>query len=167
LQLENTTSSKNCLSYPNNQKRLKGQTWKPVSLHSVFDKILEKLMFKLLYGFLTKRKILYDYQFGFRSGHSTSLALIELPDAMYSHCDKNEIVLGMYFDLRKAFGTIDHSILLYKLKNYGVRGFTLNWFEDYLSNRKQFVSIANAVLKSVKCTKYLGVLIYSELTWKD
>jgi hypothetical protein len=57
-------------------------------------------MFKRLYGFLTKHKILYDYQFGLRRGHSTSLALIELLDTIYSHCDNNEIVIGMYFHLR-------------------------------------------------------------------
>jgi hypothetical protein len=57
----------------------------------------------------------------------------------------------MYFDLQKAFDTIDHSILLYKLNNYGVRGVNLNWFKDYLSNRKQLVSIANTK-SSLQCT---------------
>ena len=125
--------------------------YRPISLLSIFDKILEKLMFKRLYGFLTKHKILYDYQFGFRKGHSTSLALIELLDTIYSHCDNNEIVIGMHFDLQKAFDTIDHSILLYKLNSYGVRGVNLHWFKDYLSNRKQFVSIANTT-SSLQCT---------------
>jgi hypothetical protein len=57
----------------------------------------------------------------------------------------------MYFDLQKAFDTIDHSILLHKLNNYSIRGVTLNWFEDYLNNRKQFVCISNTT-SSLQCT---------------
>jgi len=54
-------------------------------------------MYKRLYGFLTKHSILHQYQFGFRKKHSTSLALIELLDSLYSHIDKQDIVLGMFF----------------------------------------------------------------------
>ena len=63
-------------------------------------------MHKRLYGFLMKHSILHQYQFGFRKKHSTSLALIELLDSLYSHIDKQDIVLGMFFDLQKAFYTV-------------------------------------------------------------
>ena len=58
--------------------------------------------------------------FCFRKKHSTSLALNELLHSLYSYIDKQDIVLGMFFDLQKAFDTIDHEIILYKLYNYGV-----------------------------------------------
>ena len=79
-------------------------------------------MYKRLYSFLHKFSVLYQYQFGFRQYHSTSLALIELCDSLYSHLDNHEFVIGMYFDLQKAFDTVDHKILLQKLYNYGIRG---------------------------------------------
>jgi len=83
-------------------------------------------MYKKLSNFLSKNNILYDYQFGFRKNHSTVLALIELTDAIYSHLDNGNYALVMYFDLQKAFDTVDHKILLSKLFNYGVRGVVYN-----------------------------------------
>ena len=73
-------------------------------------------------AFLHRHSILYNYQFGFRRHHSTVLALIELTDSLYAHLDNHESIIGMYFDLQKAFDTVDHRILLYKLYNDGVRG---------------------------------------------
>ena len=118
--------------------------YRPISLLSIFDKVLEKLMFSRLYSFIMQNDILYKYQFGFRKGFSTSLALIELLDTIYYHRDNHDFVIGMFFDLQKAFDTVDHTILLYKLENYGVRGIVLKWFHNYLSNRQQFVSIGNS-----------------------
>jgi len=57
--------------------------YRPVSLLSIFSKVLEKLMHKRLYCYLEKYSILYDYQFGFRKYHGTSLALIEVIDSIY------------------------------------------------------------------------------------
>ena len=52
---------------------------------------------------------------GFRKNHSTSLALIDVIDNIYSCLDNNETVVGIHVDLQKAFDTVDHNILLYKL----------------------------------------------------
>jgi len=106
-----------------------------------------------VYSFLHKYSLLYQYQFGFRHHHSTSLALIELCDNLYSHLDQHEVVVGMYFDLQKAFDTVNHKILLQKLYGYGIRGIVHEWFRSYLSNRKQFVSINNidSDLDNINC----------------
>ena len=77
--------------------------YRPISLLSIFHKLLEKLMYKRVYSFLHKFSVLYQYQFGFRQYHSTSLALIELCDNIYTHLDQHEVVVGMYFDLQKSF----------------------------------------------------------------
>ena len=57
--------------------------------------------------------------------------------------DKKKHVLGLFFDLSKAFDTVDHEILLFKLSRYGIRGACYNWFKSYLSDRKQFTFINN------------------------
>ena len=94
--------------------------YRPISLLNVFEKILEKLMYKRLYDYLSVNNVLYDYQFGFRKYHSTSLALIDVMDDIYQQLDSGNIVIGIYLDLQKAFDTVDHSILLAKLYNYMV-----------------------------------------------
>ena len=88
-------------------------------------------MYKRLYSFLHKFSVFYQYQFGFRQHHSTSLALSELCDSLYSHLDNHEFVVGMYVDLEKAFDTVGHKILLRKLYNYGIRGIVYDWFHNF------------------------------------
>jgi len=102
------------------------------------SKIIEKIMAKRLKDYLTPNSILYNYQFGFRQNYSTILALIDVVDDIYNHSESNEYVLGIYLDLQKAFDTVDHSILLWKLYNYGIRGVVYSWFASYLSNRMQY-----------------------------
>ena len=111
---------------------------------AVIDKIMEKLMCTRFYNFLQVNKILYEFQFGFRKHHSTILALLEVLDNIYHHLDRHEFVIGIYLDLQKAFDTVNHDILLYKLQNYGVRGIVNQWFKSYLSGRKQITSIGES-----------------------
>ena len=111
--------------------------YRPISLLSIFDKLLEKLMYKRLFSFLTTFHILYDYQFGFRNNHSTILAVTEIVDNIREELDKNNHVLGLYLDLSKAFDCVDHSILLHKMSHYGIRGLANKWFKSYLEDRYQ------------------------------
>ena len=84
---------------------------------------------------------MYDYQFGFSKCYSTTLPLIDVLNQIYYQLDNNNKVLGIFLDLQKAFDTEDHQILLAKLHNYGIRGIIYSWFKNYLTNRKQFVSV--------------------------
>ena len=122
--------------------------YRPISLLSVFNKILEKLVCKRLLSFVEKNDILYKNQFGFRKNHSTNLALIEVIDACYSNLDKKNKVLGIFFDLQKAFDSVSHDILLHKLYHYGIRGQMFLWIKSYLENRQQF-TYHNGVLSKV------------------
>ena len=113
--------------------------YRPVSLLPQFSKILEKLFNSRLENFLDKHKILDDNQYGFRENRSTSHALIETIEDITNSLDKKQVTIGIFIDLKKAFDTIDHGILLSKLAHYGIRGKANTWIKSYLSNRKQFV----------------------------
>ena len=89
--------------------------YRPISLLSNLNKIMEKLIFKRIYEFLEKYNCLYDLQFGFRSKHSTVHALISITESIRSALDDSKFVCGIFVDLQKAFDTVNHNILLNKL----------------------------------------------------
>ena len=113
--------------------------FRPISLLSIFDKIIEKLMHARLYLFLEENQILCKNQFGFKKKSSCAHSLIEITEKIKESIDNGKFGCGIFIDLKKAFDTVNHDILLLKLEHYGVRGALLKWFKSYLSNRKQYV----------------------------
>ena len=130
----------------------KYNNYRPVSLLPQFSKILEKLFDNRLDSFIEKDNILSDNQYGFRKNRATSMALVELIDKISNSVDSKKHTLGVFIDLRKAFDTIDHDLLLKKLEFYGIRGVVLKWLKSYLSQREQFVQIDDCL------SEYLNVL---------
>ena len=133
--------------------RFQPTNYRPISLLSIFDKLLEKLMFNRLISYLEGNNILYNYQFGFRKNHSTTLALIDTIDNIYENLDNSQTVVGIFLDLTKAFDTVNHDILLYKLQYYGIRGIAYQWFKSYLYNRQQY-TVVNNVLSCLTYVQY-------------
>ena len=113
--------------------------YRPISVLPCFSKILEKIMYKRVLKYLDKHNMLFQSQYGFRKKHSTNLATIELMTKILQAIDNNEYTIGVFLDLAKAFDTVNHEILLTKLEHYGIRGIALEWFKNYLTNRKQIV----------------------------
>ena len=102
--------------------------YRPISVLSCFSKILERIMYNRLYKHLLDQNILYKKQFGFQKNHSTDHAILELVSQITDSFEKNMYTIGVFIDLSKAFDTVDHEILISKLKNYGLSGPNLNWF---------------------------------------
>lgn len=119
--------------------------YRSVSLLSQFFKISERLFNNRLEQFIEKHNLLLDSQYGFRANRSTALALADQIEEISNLTDNKKIVIGIFFDLKKAFDTIDHKKLLQKLDRYGIRGTALNWVGSYLENRRQFVRIGDRV----------------------
>ena len=140
--------------------------YRPISLLSNLNKVLEKIMFDRTYNFFEKYKCIYDLQFGFRRKYSTEHALIKITESIRSALDTGKTACGVFIDLQKAFDMVNHSILIDKLCHYGIRGTALNWFRSYLSDRKQFVSInginsqLNTVSHGVPQGSVLGPLLF-------
>jgi len=115
--------------------------YRPISLLSVFHKIIETCMKHRIKDFLKRYNILYTYQYGFRENHSTNYALLDVVEEIYKYLDNKMHGIGIFLDLQKAFDTISHKILIDKLEYYGIRGTILEWFKSYLTDRKQFTCI--------------------------
>ena len=109
-------------------------------------------MYKRLINFIQKFDILYNKQFGFRKNHSTETAIIDLVAKLTDAIDKNKFTAGIFLDLSKAFDTVNHSIIIAKLRHYGIRGIALEWFKNYLTNRKQMVKFNNTISSKEKVT---------------
>ena len=90
---------------------------------------------------MTKNNILVDLQSGFRAKHSTETTLLSSTNEWLCNMDKGLFTGVLFLDLKKAFDTVDHSILLAKLEKYGIQGCSLEWFKSYLEDRKQVCSI--------------------------
>ena len=102
---------------------------------SIFSKIIEKLMHTRLYLFLEQHKAIFISQFGFQKNKSTMHSLIEIVEKIKFCIEEKKYGCGIFIDLKKAFDTVNHNILLKTLEHYGVRGTSLNRFSSYLNNR--------------------------------
>ena len=116
--------------------------YRPISLLSIPGKILEDVVCDALNSHMDIHGLLCHKQWGFRKNYSTESLLLHLTEAWRNALDKGPKVGVLFIDFRKAFDTVNHTILLEKLKAIGVSGDLLSWLDDYLSARKQFVQLS-------------------------
>ena len=109
--------------------------YRPISLLITISKLLEKIMYKRVYNFLSETNQFYSSQYGFRSRHSCDHAINELLCTIIKNLEKQNITITIFLDLSKAFDTLEHLTILKKLERYGIRGPALNWFKSYLADR--------------------------------
>ena len=129
--------------------KLNMDNYRPISLIKTFSKILEKMVALKLSNHLDINKLLHQHQYGFQAKKSTEHHLIHVTNKIGSALNNGEFCIGIFLDFKKAFDTVSHSILLKKLKAFGINGTSYKWFTSYLSDRKQQVDV-NGVLSSSK-----------------
>ena len=113
--------------------------YRPISLLPTLSKIIEKIVHAQLYKYMSENNHFIASQYGFRRNHSTEYAAMEFVDKTMNAIDKQQVPLAILMDFSKAFDTLDHKILLDKLKYYGIQGIALTWFENYLTGMTQYV----------------------------
>ena len=107
-------------------------TTDPYPCYHNFQKILETLFNEGLEKFIDKFQLLNNCQYGFRFQMSTSHALMDLVEEITSSIDANKISIGVFIDLKKAFDTVNHTLLIDKLEYYGIRGIAQEWLKCHV-----------------------------------
>ena len=117
--------------------------YRPISILPILSKILEKIVYARVMSHLNNCGYISASQYGFRAKCSTESALQDVCTSVYNIFEDQQLCLGVYLDISKAFDSLDRSILFKKLSVYGITGIELQWFKSYFSNRQQYVVYKN------------------------
>ena len=128
--------------------------YRPISLLMTISKVLEKIMYNRMYGFLSHNNIFFDSQYGFQSKRSCEHAIMEMVGHVLQAKNEGKHSMGVFLYLSKAFDTLDHPVLIAKLERYGIRGNMLDWFKSYLSGRSLVAKISNSTNVTTYSEKY-------------
>ena len=147
---------------------LEMKNYRPVSNLSFLSKLIEKIVAKQFVDHLTRNNLMDPLQSAYKKYHSTETALLQVQNDILIDLDSKKVSVLVLLDLSAAFDTIDHDIMIQRLKdNYGIEGNALKWFRSFLSNRSQSVLIDDEV-STPKTLKYgvpqgsvLGPLLFT------
>lgn len=114
--------------------------YRPILLLSVCNRIFEKIMYNRLKSYIEDNELLYKAQY----------AILDIVNTIQTNMDKKMFTCGIFLDFKKAFDTVNRTILLDKLHHYGIRGIVHEWFSSYLANRTQTTHIDNDHISSKK-----------------
>ena len=119
--------------------------YRPISVLSPIAKVFEKIIYSRLNSFFIRNNIICEEQFGFRRGHSTSLAIADIYSNILDNLDRKNCTCAVFLDLKNTYDTINHDILLQKRCKYGIRGKASDLMKSYLTNRIQYTVVDNVV----------------------
>ena len=125
---------------------------RPLSLLEVLSKVCERVALEQFASYITENQRLSPHQNGNRKHHSTETLNIYITDRMLEAMDNKHVTALVLLDLSKAYDSVNHKILLHKLKCTGASPLAIKWFESYLSGRTQYVRIGSAVSPTIAST---------------
>ena len=140
--------------------------YRPISILPILGKTIEYFVNDQLTQYLDDKGLICKHQYGFRKDHSTAYLMLDLFDRIYTSKNKNKHPAIVFLDIKKAFDTVSHTILLAKLKHYGISGIALEWFKSFLSDRMQKTKIGskmsqlNRILSGVPQGSILGPVLF-------
>ena len=141
--------------------------YRPISILPILGKTIEYFVNQQLVSYVESNNILSKQQYGFRKNHSTAFLMLDLFDGIYSAKSKSLKPGILFLDIKKAFDTVNHNILLKKLENYGIGGYVLRWLKSFLTNRWQQTKIGSLLSNHamIKCGvpqgSILGPILFS------
>ncbi|MEM9001882.1 MAG: reverse transcriptase family protein [Bacteroidota bacterium] len=130
--------------------------YRPISILPILAKVFEKIVYQQIIEYLNENNTIFKNQFGFQKSHSTFMPIALLYDDITSALTQKKVSAAIYLDFSKAFDTVNHHILLSKLRLYGIHGTSLKLFSSYLENRTQYVKF-NRTITDEPCRISTGV----------
>jgi hypothetical protein len=142
--------------------------YRPISLLSIFATITEKAAYSIIDRHITVNKLIDENQFGFKRHHSCVHAVLHHLSTVHSYLDERKHVGSLYIDIRNAFPTVDHEVLLRKIETTcGGLGMPQKWFSSYLEDRTMYVDLDGVHSQTVNISRgvpqgsVLGPVLFS------
>ena len=126
---------------------------RPISLLPIQWKLLDKIVHTRLMSHFDDNNLLDIKQGGFRQNHSTIDTTVKFTEDLYKNINQGLTTVAAFIDFRKAFDTVNHTILVNKLEYLGIKGDLLSWIRNYLTDRKQCVVANNCTSSNAKVTR--------------
>ena len=135
--------------FKNKGNKFEAQFYRPISNLSEVSKLTERAVYNQIYMYLLDNGLFHPDHHGCHKNHSTATALQQLRDLWLQAAEEGKLSAALMLDLRAGFDVVSHSLLLLKLKEYGLNDVALSWFSNYLTDRYQCVQIESALSSNI------------------